>query len=36
VVCANCGSVVDVYGVLKSCGSVIVVCEYNGSVVDVY
>ena len=24
------------YGVLKSCGSVIVVCEYKGSVVDVY
>ena len=24
------------YGDLKSCGSVIVVCEYNGSVVDVY
>jgi len=25
-----------VYGDLESCGSVIVVCEYNGSVVDVY
>ena len=24
------------YGVLKSCGSVIVICEYNGDVVDVY
>jgi hypothetical protein len=24
------------YGVLKNCGSVIVDCEYNGSVVDVY
>jgi hypothetical protein len=29
-------SVVDGYGDLESCGSVIVVCEYNGSVVDVY
>jgi hypothetical protein len=25
-----------VYGDLESCGSVIVVCEYKGSVVDVY
>jgi hypothetical protein len=24
------------YGVLKNCGSVIVVCGYNGNVVDVY
>jgi hypothetical protein len=24
------------YGVLKNCGSVIVVCKYNRSVVDVY
>jgi hypothetical protein len=31
-----CGSVVNVYEVLKNCGSVIVICEYNGSVVDVY
>jgi hypothetical protein len=36
VVCEYNGSVVDVYGVLKSCGSVIVVCEYDRSVVDVY
>ena len=28
--------VVDGYGDLESCGSVIVDCEYNGSVVDVY
>ena len=34
--CEYCGSVVDMYGVLKSCGSIVVVCEYNGSVVDVY
>ena len=34
--CEYCGSVVDMYGVLKSCGSIIVVCEYKGSVVDVY
>ena len=24
------------YGVLKSCGSIIVVCKYKGSVVSVY
>ena len=36
VVCAYCGSVVNVYGVLKSCGSVIVVCGNNGSVINVY
>ena len=27
---------VNVYEVLKNCGSDIVVCGYNGSVVDVY
>ena len=27
---------VDLYEILESCGSVIVICEYNGSVVDVY
>jgi hypothetical protein len=26
----------NMYGVLKNCGSVIVICKYNGSVVDVY
>jgi hypothetical protein len=26
----------NMYGDLKICGSVIVVCEYNGSEVDVY
>ena len=36
VVCEYKGSVVSVYGVLKSCGSVKVICEYNGDVVDVY
>jgi hypothetical protein len=25
-----------VYGVLEKCGRIIVVCEYNGSVGDVY
>ena len=37
MVCEYKGSVVSVsvYGVLKSCGSVIVICEYNGDVVDV-
>ena len=34
--CKYKGSVVDVYGVLKSCGNVKVICEYNGDVVDVY
>jgi hypothetical protein len=29
--CYNCCN----YEVLKSCGSIYVVCEYNGSVVDV-
>jgi hypothetical protein len=24
------------YEILESCGSVIVICEYNGSVVDVF
>jgi hypothetical protein len=24
------------YGVLKNCGSVIMICKYNGSVVDMY
>ena len=27
---------VDLYEILESCGSVRVICEYNGSVVDVY
>jgi hypothetical protein len=36
VVCEYLRSVLDVYGVLKSCGSVIVICEYNGSVMNVY
>ena len=34
--CKYCGIVLYMYGVLKSCGSVIVFCEYNGDVVDVY
>ena len=36
VVCTYCGNVVDVYGVLKSCGSVIVDCGNNGSVMNVF
>ena len=36
VVFECCGSVMNMYGVLKICGSVIVFCEYNESVVDVY
>ena len=36
LVCECYGSVINMYGVLKNCGSVIVVCEYNGSEVDVY
>ena len=43
--CEHKRRVVDMYGVLKSCGIIIVVCgcgiiivvcEYNGDVVDVY
>ena len=34
VVCEYWGSVIDVCGVLKSCGSVIVVCECCGSVIN--
>ena len=30
----SCVSVLNMYGVLKNCRSVIVICEYNGSVVD--
>ena len=30
------GSVINMDGVLKNCGSVIVFCEYNESVVEVY
>jgi hypothetical protein len=26
----------NIYGVLKNCGRVIVICKYKGSVVDVY
>jgi hypothetical protein len=29
-------SIEGVYGVFESCESVIMVCEYNGSVVNVY
>jgi hypothetical protein len=36
MVCKCFGSVINMYGVLKNCGSVIVFCEYNESVVDVY
>ena len=31
-----CGSVLDMYGVLKSCGSIILVCECCGSVINMY
>ena len=36
LVCVYLGRVVDVDGVLESCYSVIVVCEYYGSLVVVY
>jgi hypothetical protein len=36
VICEYFGSIVDVYGVLESCGSVIVVCECCGSVINMY
>ena len=36
MVCGYNRSVVNVYGVLKNCGSVIMICKYKGSVVDVY
>ena len=36
MVCECCGSVINRYEVLKNYGSVIVICKYNGSVIDVY
>ena len=36
LVCKCCGSVINMHGVLKNCGSVIVFCEHNKGVVDVY
>ena len=36
MICEYNVDVVDVYGVLKSCGSVKVICEYKESVASVY
>jgi hypothetical protein len=36
VVCECCDIDINMYIVLKNCESIKVVCEYNGSVVDVY
>ena len=36
MVCECCGSVINIYRVLKNCCGVIVVCEYIGSKIGVY
>ena len=36
VICECCGSVINMYEVLKNCGSVIVVCGCNENEMDVY